>query len=73
MNIVIAFVLGVLVGRVFTIIIARINSVGSLRVDTSDPDDNPYLFLELSKDTNYVFRKKYITLKVNTKDFVPRK
>ena len=73
MEVVIIFVMGVLIGRIFTIIIARINSVGSLRVDTSDPDDNPYLFLELSKDTNYVFRKKYVTLKVNTKDFVPRK
>lgn len=73
MEFITVFVIGVLVGRVFTIIIARINSVGSLRVDTSEPDDNPYLFLELSKDTNCIFRKKYITLKINTKNFVSRK
>ena len=47
--------------------------VGDLRIDTSDPDDNPYLFLELSKDLNFVRRKKYITLKVNTISYIPHK
>lgn len=52
---------------------SRKEPVGDLRIDTSDPDDNPYLFLELSKDLNFIRRKKYITLKVNTTSYIPHK
>lgn len=71
--VVVWFVIGVLVGCVLTVILSRRKSVGSLRIDTSDPEDNPYLFLELSKDVGEVYRKKYITLRVNTKNFIPHK
>jgi hypothetical protein len=65
------FAIGVLIGCVLTAIIFWIKSVGSLRIDTSDPDDEPYLFLELSKSIDVVCRKRHIMLKVNTKSFVP--
>ena len=52
---------------------SRKEPVGDLRIDTSDPDDNPYLFLELSKDLDFVRSKKYITLKVNTISYIPHK
>ena len=71
MNLIIMFVVGILVGCVIALSIFRMKSVGSLRIDTSDPDDGPYLFLELSKDVGVVYQRKYVTLKVNTKSFIP--
>jgi hypothetical protein len=72
MNLAIIFVLGVLVGTVFTRIVFRLFSVGTLRVDHSDPD-GPFLFLELSKRVETVVSKKYVMLRVKAKDFIPHK
>lgn len=47
--------------------------VGTLRVDQSDPDDNPYLFLELSGDPKKLPNHKYITLKVNIENYISHK
>ena len=47
--------------------------VGTLRVDQSDPDDNPYLFLELSGDPKKLPNQKYITLKVNIENYISHK
>lgn len=73
MEVLIGFAIGVLIGCILTVTISRRKSVGALRIDTSNPDDSPYLFLELSKDVGEVYRKKYITLRVNTKNFIPHK
>lgn len=71
---IIAFLAGFLCGFAVSYIkSSHKEPVGDLRIDTSDPDDNPYLFLELSKDLNFVRRKKYITLKVNTISYTPHK
>lgn len=71
MELVIIFFIGILVGCVITLSIFRMRSVGSLRIDTSDPDDGPYLFLELEKDIGEIYQKKHVVLKVNTKSFIP--
>lgn len=71
MVLLIIFGIGVLVGIVCTTVATRSKSVGSLRVDRSDPDDGPYLFLELSKDIEEIYRKKYVTFKVSLKNFIP--
>lgn len=73
MNVFVIFGIGVVVGCILTTAISRIKSVGILRVDTSDPDDNPYLFLELTKGIDVIYRRKYVSLKVCIKDFLPRK
>lgn len=73
MNIFVIFGIGVAVGCILTTLISRIKSVGMLRVDTSDPDDNPYLFLELTKGLDAIYRKKYVSLKVCIKSFLPQK
>lgn len=64
---------GVLLGCVLTVLIFRLKSAGFLRVDTSDPNDNPYLFLELSKNIDAVCTKKYLVLRVKLESFVPHK
>lgn len=71
MKLFVIFEIGILIGVVLTTIILRLLSVGSLRIDASDPDDNPYLFLELSKDIGEIYKKKYVMMKVNLKSFIP--
>jgi len=73
MELVIIFCVGALVGAVVTLSIFRMWFVGSLRIDTSDPEDGPYMFLELSKGMNNISSKKYAILKVKPKNFIPRK
>lgn len=73
MNIFMIFGFGVMVGYVIATIMSRIKSVGTLKVDNSDPDDNPYLFLELSKGLDTIYRRKYVSLKVCIKSFLPHK
>lgn len=57
--------IGIFIGVVLTLLLFRKNMVGTLLVNTSDPDDAPYLFLELSKDVSDVTNKRYVVLKVN--------
>lgn len=66
-----AIILGFLCGVAVTYFWNKKEVVGDLRIDTSDPDDNPYLFLELSKNMNVVRNKKYVTFKVNTISYIP--
>lgn len=71
MELFVIFGIGILVGIVCATVATRTKSVGTLRVDTSDPDDGPYLFLELSKDIGDIYRKKYVTFKASLKNFIP--
>ena len=66
---IIAFLVGVLIGTIIYAIAVKTASVGTLRIDQSDPDDSPYLFLEL-KNTNAIFSKKYVTMKVELKNYI---
>lgn len=43
--------------------------VGTLRIDTSDPD-GPYLFLELHTQVSEVMKQKQVTLDVNTESYI---
>lgn len=49
-------------------------AIGTLKIDSSDPDDGPYLFLELKKNPNDVIGdKKYVTLEVDTTGYISQK
>ncbi len=69
MELFVIFGIGILVGVVCSLIVICTKSVGSLRIDTSDPDDGPYLFLELSKDIGNIYKKKYVTIRINNTPF----
>lgn len=57
---------GVIVGIFLTILILRKEPIGTLRVDYSDPDSGPYLFLEIpQKNTHLITQKKTVTFKVD--------
>ena len=66
---VIAFCMGAFLGFILTKLIFKSSLVGSLRIDTSDPDDGPYLFLELSKEIDDIRDRKQINLKVSNQSY----
>ncbi|WP_279013150.1 beta-lactamase induction signal transducer protein [uncultured Bacteroides sp.] len=72
MELVIILAIGIVVGSIITRIIIRPLDIGTLRIDTSDPD-GPFMFLELSKDVDTVASKKYVILKVNLKNYISQK
>ncbi len=69
----IAFVAGILFGLIFMNWALNKAKVGTLRVDSSDPEDGPYLFLELEKGVGDISSKSYVLLKVNTQSYLSRK
>ncbi len=65
--------LGFALGYAVAKVIMKEEPVGYLRVDTSDPDDGPYMFLELHEDPAYVMKRKHVTLEINTNNYVSQK
>lgn len=63
------FVIGMVIGCVFSSIVRRSKSVGKLRIDTSDPD-GPFMFLELSKGVGDISAKKQVLLQVDLKSYI---
>ena len=72
MNSIGIFFIGVLAGMLLSWIYGRHNLVCSLRIDQSDPEDDPYMFLELSKDLVDVRRKKTVSVKIENKNYISR-
>ena len=62
--------LGFVGGMVFFLIYLAARSIGTLRVDQSDPTEQPYLFLELDKPVESVINEKYVLFRVIKKNFI---
>ena len=62
--------LGFVGGMVFLLICLIARSIGTLRVDQSDPTEQPYLFLELDKPVESVINEKYVLFRVVKKNFI---
>ena len=69
MFVILMFSVGIIIGSVVTQLLWWPKRVGSLRVDTSDPD-GPYLFLELTKDLSSVTKSDSVILKVRKENFI---
>ena len=71
----IGLALGIAIGAAFTFAICRIpkKRIGTLRVDQSDPDDEPYLFLELDVNVDTVKKQKYVIFDVNVENYLSQK
>lgn len=73
--IVLAIALGIVAGIAgyeITDGIRRQNCIGALRIDQSDPDEAPYLFLELDPDgMQKIHRYKTVTLRVRIENYLP--
>lgn len=57
-------------GIAFFLIYLATRSIGTLRVDQSDPTEPPYLFLELDKPVENIVKEKYVIFRVNKKNFI---
>lgn len=64
---------GLCLGMAIATIIFRAYFVGNLRIDNSDPEDGPYMFLELEKGIGDISSKKHVILKVKRENFIPHK
>lgn len=64
--------LGIAIGMVVANLRYVRLKVGTLRVDRSDPDEPPYLFLELNKNVGDITSKPYVVLKVSDKNYISR-
>lgn len=69
----IIFIFGIFLGIIAVILLMNLFPVGTLRIDQSDPDDKPYLFLEMEKDLSHVKKQKYIIFRVNSQNYISRK
>lgn len=69
---------GLLVGIIFgwVICIVRLGkkSAGTLQMDSSDPSEAPYLFLELERGgMDAIYRNKIVIFRVDLNGYMPRK
>lgn len=67
------FMIGAFVGSVLTILVTRKRPIGRLRIDRSDPDDQPYMFLELYKNVGDISDEKRVTLDVSNENYISQK
>lgn len=64
--------IGGMIGAFLTKLIYPTKPIGTLRIDTSDPD-GPYLFLELDEGIDKFYKKDFVMLSVNTENYVSQK
>ena len=65
---------GILIGLFASRFIFKDKPIGSLRVDKSDPDSEPYLFLELDSGGMIdIYKKQSVRLRVKIKDYISHK
>lgn len=67
-------IIGILIGWILADhILSR--SVGTIKVDHSDPEDGPYLFLEINDQISMIrlLHSKRVTLNVEMKDYISQK
>lgn len=66
------FIAGVIAGVGGSAIVLLKTKGGTLRIDRSDPDSEPYMFLELTESLPSVMRKKYVIFRVNLENYISR-
>lgn len=74
MSLIIGLLIGIVAGVLLSRFIFREKPVGSLRVDESDPDSGPYLFLELDRSgADAIYKQRYVRLRVELKNYISHK
>ena len=65
---------GILIGLLVSKFVFKDKPIGSLRVDKSDPDSEPYLFLELDAGgMSDFYKKQSVRLRVKIKNYISHK
>lgn len=49
------------------------NVSGTLKIDTSDPEEAPYLFLEVSESVDQLMQRTHVVLKVDNSSYLSQK
>ena len=70
---VLLYALGVITGVVIVAFMNRSRTVGNLRVDRSEPDEPPALYLELIRGVGDISARNYVVLRVKNEDFLSQK
>lgn len=67
-----SFLFGVAIGVITMSLLIR--SVGVIRIDQSDPDDRPYLFLEINRGCyEKLLRSKKVIFEVRKENYISQK
>lgn len=69
MELIIGMVIGILVGVIWRALAKSDPIVGTIHVNKVEPDEPPYMFLELHKGIETVITKGTVHLKVDSKDY----
>lgn len=64
------FVAGVFLGISIGILWMMRLRIGKLRIDRSDPSEQPYMFLELDKPIREFTNKSYVLLAVKNENYI---
>ena len=70
MEVLLVALLGFAIGFIFACIGVLSLKVGTLRVDRSDPNEAPYLFLEIDKGAGDISSRKMVLLDVRNQNYV---
>lgn len=62
--------LGFIVGFISACIGVLRLKIGTLRIDRSDPSDEPYMFLEVSKNVGDISGRKMVLLDVRNENYI---
>lgn len=76
MGMLLSCAIGVIIGVLISYFIRRYYTIGNLRIDNSDIDDGPYMFLEMDSSNGgvgWISKQKYIVLKVLVNDYITHK
>lgn len=63
-------IVGVLIGFGMSRWRLKRRVIGTIRVDQSDPEDNPYLFFELTESVNAFRNRNLAMVKVKNENFI---
>lgn len=66
----IGLVLGITLNSICFYIYLRRQRAGKLRIDRSDPSENPYLFLEATISVSDISHKKCVIFQVSNENFI---
>lgn len=70
----ICLIVGILIGLLISKFIFRDKPIGSLRIDSSDLDSGPYLFLEVDPGgMSDIYKKQRVCLRIKIKNYISHK
>ena len=66
-------VLGIVIGYNIAMYRIRSKTFGAIRIDRSDPDDEPYLFLEIKQHPDALMNERFVMLEVRNENLISPK